>query len=82
VTERTWLFIFVCGCVNQGACAMWIHYAEANNVVGVGVMGMVEAITLLFGVDEALVKRQWQCALAWVLGYGLGPAIVVWARGM
>src|ERR1700677_2780659 len=71
---------FLTGAINQSACAVWVHRSEQGFPGGVFVMGVIEGVTLPYGMDQALIQRSKACAFAFVLGYGLGPAVVVALR--
>ena len=73
------LAVFCAGAVNQGICVVWVHYAETGRPVGVFVSGALEAFALLCGIEEG-IKDRWVAA-AWILGCGVGPALMVALRG-
>ena len=69
---------FVSGAVANGICVWWVHYAESDKALAIMVVGWLEGAAIVFGVREGVFD--FKCGLAYVFGYGIGPALAVIAK--
>lgn len=72
------LLTFVSGAAVEGVAVFWVHYSERGKGIATGVCSMVQATALVFGIGEAC--RDWHRAPAFILGYGVGAALAVYAK--
>lgn len=69
------LVVFACGAFYEGSGIMWVHWAERNCALHVGLISALQAVCQLTGIGTSLADHAF--APFFIAGYFAGPFFVV-----
>jgi hypothetical protein len=67
--------VFGCGAFYEGSGIMWVHWAERNCAICVGMISALQAVCQLTGIGASLTNYAY--APFFIAGYFVGPFLVV-----
>lgn len=67
------ILTFISATLVECLASIWVHYSERNKRIQVFFLGCALGLLTIVGLDSAL--HSMPCAVAFVLGYGLGGVL-------
>ena len=70
--------VFIAGVSVEALAVLWVHYSERNQKLPLFIVSTCLGAAQVLGIGGAI--NNWQCALAFILGYGFGPLLGLWIK--